>query len=91
MEYDFEIVHVRTTNKFFLCLPGSLKVHEWNQLFQAITLDPGMQTFQTGYDCEGNAFEFAGKKDEHHLFQLCKHLDELESHRTSLQKSSNPP
>lgn len=93
VEYDFEIAHVRATNKFFLCLPGPLEVHERDssQPFRAIALDPGVRTFQTGYDCEGNAFEFGGERDEGRLFRLCKHLDELESRRTSLQKGSNPP
>jgi len=28
LDYDFEIVHVRATNKFFLCLSGLLEIHE---------------------------------------------------------------
>ena len=47
--------------------------------FRTIALDPGIRTFQTGYDCGGNAFKFGNEKDERCLHRLCQHLDQLES------------
>jgi len=43
-----------------------------------IALDPGHRTFMTGYDPKGKAFEFA-RYDFKRVFNLCRHLDTLES------------
>lgn len=87
LDYGFEIVHIRTTSKFYLCLPGPLEIHARDPLkpFRAIALDPGVRTFQAGFDSDGNAFEFGVQKDERRIFRLCQHLDQLESRRTALQ------
>lgn len=53
--------------------------------YSVIALDPGVRTFQTGYDINGVSIEF-GKNDSEHLYRLSLHGDKLKS---MVDKESN--
>ena len=95
MRYDFSIIHVRATSKFFICIPEPLEPESHlpcdpeREAYHAIALDPGVRTFQTGFDDEGTAIEFGTKTDNRRIFALCQHLDALESRR-SAKRTGDP-
>ena len=95
MWFDFKIVHIRATNKYFICISSSLEVLNLipfpfqEKPYRIAALDPGVQTFQTGFDEAGTAFEFGSVKDERRILRLCQHLDTLESRRKVKQSSNS--
>ncbi len=95
MRYDFDIIYVRATAKFFLCLPEPLEPQchlpcdPDREPYHVVALDPGVRTFQTGFDEEGTAIEFGTKRDNRRIFNLCQHLDALESRRNAKKSSDS--
>ncbi len=85
--YDFKIVRIRSSNKYYLCIPSPLDVlsrtprRPSDEPYRVAALDPGVRTFQTGFDTDGTAFELGSVKDERRILRLCQHLDALESRR----------
>jgi putative transposase len=45
---------------------------------RVIALDPGVRTFQTGYDPSGSVIEF-GAGDIGHIYRICAHMDKLQA------------
>jgi len=45
---------------------------------RVLSLDPGIRTFQTGYDPSGWILEF-GKANIGHIYRICAHMDDLQS------------
>jgi putative transposase len=67
---------------FYFCVPTDVPLEPRaatsdNQA-RVIALDPGVRTFQTGYDPQGRLFEF-GKGNIRRIERLCKHLDRLQA------------
>lgn len=79
--YDTRLVLVRKTMEFYLCLLSPLEVRSESQapeIKRVIALDPGVRTFQTGYDPSGLCVEW-GKQDISKIYRLCHSLDRLQS------------
>ena len=81
---DSRLIRTRL-NQYFLCIPQPLEIQPERQRLdylqggkKIIALDPGVRTFNTGYDLEGNAFEW-GKSDIERIFKLCHRQDRLQS------------
>jgi len=67
---------------YYLCVPTDVPLEARpatsdNQA-RVIALDPGVRTFQTGYDPQGQLFEF-GKGDIRRIGRLCQCLDQLQA------------
>jgi putative transposase len=72
---------VRTyLNEFYLCIVQPIVVACDNQARtdKVVALDPGVRTFQTGYDPDGFCFE-CGSKGMKYIFRLCYQLDKIQS------------
>jgi putative transposase len=67
---------------YYLCVPTDVplesRVATSDNQARVIALDPGVRTFQTGYDPQGQLFEF-GKGNIRRIERLCKHLDRLQA------------
>ena len=92
--YDFDLIRTRL-GKFYVCIPGPLKMAtagpsgtEGEEPYRVIALDPGVRTFQTGFDGDGTAFEF-GADDHERILRLCQHLDALEGRRNALREGGD--
>ena len=71
---------------YYLCL--CLPIESENQALQSskqytIALDPGVRTFLTGYDADGQVVEW-GTKDMSRLYRLCRAVDDLQSRWSQL-------
>jgi putative transposase len=89
LDYDSRLLYTKL-GEYYLCIPMPLEVkHESQVLDQnllddgngmagVISLDPGVRTFQTGYDPSGLVIE-CGKYDVQRIYRLCYHLDKLQS------------
>jgi putative transposase len=80
IEYDCRLLRTRL-NKYYICIPKPLEVASDNQARlqnRVIALDPGVRTFQTGYDPSGTILEF-GRNDGGRIARLCWHMDKLHS------------
>jgi putative transposase len=81
INHDCRLVRTQL-GQYDLCVPMDLPITrrptaDDNQV-RVIALDPGVRTFQTGYDPQGKLFEF-GKGDIRCIARLCLHLDALQS------------
>jgi len=66
---------------FYLCILSDIEIKDENQapkINNIISLDPGVRTFVTGYDPNGNIYEW-GKGDVTRLFKLGCQADKLKS------------
>ncbi|KAK9356937.1 putative transposase DNA-binding domain-containing protein [Lipomyces doorenjongii] len=82
LPHDSRLVRVRLTDRFYLCVPGSLEVVDTPAgpagVRSVVALDPGVRTFMTGYTPDGVVIE-VGKGDIGHIHRLCHRLDALQS------------
>jgi len=79
--YDSRLVLEQRMNAFYLCILMPLQVRSENQaptIKHVIALDPGVRTFMTSYDPNGESIDFA-KHDIGHIYRLCHRLDDLQS------------
>jgi len=92
LECDSKLVYERANNRYVLAESVNYAVFDEcrakggdNQAAfnPVIALDPGVRTFQTGYDPRGYVFEF-GKGDIGRIIRLCKHMDDLISRATKV-------
>ena len=78
--YDSKLVRTRL-GQYYFCIPMPLAVAGDSQARdreeRIIALDPGVRTFQTGYDPSGRVVEF-GRGDMGRIRRLCTHMDELQ-------------
>jgi putative transposase len=93
LERDSRLVSERANNRYVLAESVNYAVFDEcrakggeNQAAfdPVIALDPGVRTFQTGYDPRGYVFEF-GKGDIGRIIRLCKHMDDLISRTTKVR------
>jgi hypothetical protein len=88
LEYDARLVRTRL-GAFYLCIPQPLDkvpesqgprftTEEKRRGAGVIALDPGVRTFQTGYDTNGRVVEW-GAKDLSRIYRLCYAHDDLQS------------
>jgi putative transposase len=86
LAYDSRL-QLTKLGEFYFCIPMPLAVrHESqvpatsndNETAGVISLDPGVRTFQTGYDPSGLVVE-CGKYDIGRIYRLCYVLDDLQS------------
>ena len=87
LDYDSRLLRTKLGD-YYLCIPMPLEVKHENQVLDhniqnndnvmasVISLDPGVRTFQTGYDPSGLVIE-CGKYDVQRIYRLCYHLDKL--------------
>jgi len=80
IEHDFTIQKTKT-NKYYLILSKIVKTEKEDKPFHQIALDPGVRTFQTGYNPNGLILE-CGKKDIQKIKKLHDKIDTLQSLRT---------
>ena len=78
-------VQMDRLGRVFLCFVREVEVKSENQapnldtaFHSTATLDPGVRTFQTIYDADGNAVEW-GAGDMQEVFKLCKAADVIQS------------
>ncbi len=81
-QLDFNTRLQRTKlGNFYLCILSKIKIKNYNQapkINSIISLDPGVRTFVTGYDPNGNIYEW-GKNDITRLFKLGCYADKLKN------------
>ena len=78
LQHDSRL-HRTNLGEFYLCIPEILVVRPDSQGSQKIiSIDPGVRTFCTGYDCSGEILE-VGKEDIARIERLGYHLDDLQS------------
>lgn len=76
--YDTRLQRTRL-GKFYLCVMKRDPVKKsLNNLENTISLDPGVRTFMTGYDMNGNIWEW-GVKDINKIFRLARRIDKLQT------------
>lgn len=71
------ILKYEKPGRYFLCIPELRKKKE-NKNERMIAFDPGVRTFQTGFDSEGNFVEY-GKERIENIILLGKKMDHLQS------------
>jgi putative transposase len=85
MTADFRVIKTQLGH-YFVCLPRVVEPKSESQAPTAhhatVALDPGVRTFQTCYDADGNVFEW-GAGDMDRLFQLCYAADRLQGRFSS--------
>lgn len=68
------------SNRYYLCFTYDKQKEECekeNTVSQKIVaLDPGVRTFQTGYDMDGTFYEY-GRGDVSRMYRLWKRMDQL--------------
>lgn len=82
---DSKLIRTRL-NEYYICISKPLVIRSDNQRpeikrdgeLKTIALDPGVRTFNTGYDLDGYSYEW-GKADNKRLFRLCRAHDKLQS------------
>lgn len=78
LPFDSRLIRTRT-GKFYLCVPRCTIQRHTENNERVIAIDPGVRTFGTSYDNEGNAHEF-GKNAAHHLIKTHAYrIDKLKS------------
>ena len=80
VNYDCKLIQTRL-GQYYLCIPMPLVVASESKARvydRVLALDPGVRTFQTGYDPSGSLIEF-GKHDIGHIYRICHHMDNLQS------------
>ena len=63
---------------WYYSIPKLVKIEDNVPENVVISLDPGVRTFQTGYDPTGNIYEI-GKGDMKKVFHICRRIDKLRS------------
>jgi putative transposase len=85
LECDSRLVFERASNRYILAESVHFAIFDENRVPSGdnqaafapiIALDPGVRTFQTGYDPRGYIIE-VGKNDIGRIIRLCKHQDRL--------------
>ncbi|KAF0455968.1 transposase [Gigaspora margarita] len=74
-------------NMYYLHIPIPLSMRNKKE-GRIISLDPGVRSFLTGYDPEGNVVEFC-KNDFSRLSKLCVHHDKYQSQLTKMNSEKN--
>lgn len=84
LDHDARLIRTRLGH-YYLAIPMPLERADDNQVRpqhqdgdRIIALDPGVRTFQTGYDPSGSVVE-VGKGDIGHIYRLCHRMDRLQS------------
>jgi putative transposase len=80
LNHDTRLQRTKLGN-FYLCVLDNIEIKSENQapkVNNIISLDPGVRTFVTGYDPNGNIYEW-GKGDVTRLFKLGCQADKLKS------------
>lgn len=83
LDHDARLIRTRLGH-YYLAIPMPLEREDDNQVLpnhqedRIIALDPGVRTFQTGYDPSGFIVE-VGKGDIGHIYRLCHRMDGLQS------------
>jgi len=83
LHHDFRLLRTRFGHYYF-CIPVPLNIHTENQgvtramEHKIIALDPGVRTFQTTFDTEGNITEW-GNGAKFKITNLCHLYDNLQS------------
>ena len=80
LDHDCRLTRTRLGHYYLcLCLPnGSENQALEPQKHHTIALDPGVRTFLTGYDADGQIVEW-GTKDMSRIYRLCKAVDNMQS------------
>jgi len=74
-------------HRYFLCIPIPLEQKiSSSTSTKIVALDPGVRTFMTTYDQDGEVHEF-GKGDRTRLFRLAIAVDRLTSKRAAVKKN----
>lgn len=78
-------VQMDKTGRIFLCFVREFEIKSESQApdqegnyHSTVALDPGVKTFQTLFDADGQAIEW-GKNDMTEIFVLCRHIDGIQS------------
>jgi len=74
-------LHRTRDGKFYLCILSKIEPRNENQISSIqniISLDPGVRSFVSGYDTNGNIYEW-GKGDISRLFRLGCYADKMKS------------
>jgi putative transposase len=82
---------LRDKNKrYFLCMPIALSLKDTSAQLQAgrvVAIDPGVRTFLTTYDQDGEVSEW-GKGDQTRLYRLAVHVDKLNANAALTRHSA---
>jgi len=85
LPFDSRLIKTRL-NEYYICIPEPIEIRPKSQgpknqvkgEVKVISMDPGVRTFNTGYDLNGYSYEW-GKADNKRLFRLCYAHDRLQS------------
>ncbi len=86
LDYDSRIIRDNVGN-YYICIPRPLNsIKCENQVFNVISLDPGVRTFMTGYNPEGEILE-CGANDISKIGRLLHYKNKLQSKITGCNNS----
>ena len=75
---DFKILHHKKCNVWYFCIPIDYNVIPDSQ-GDIVAIDPGVKTFQTLYDQNGNVTQFGSNDMKNKLVVLYKKIDKYKS------------
>ena len=83
---EIKIIYVKRCNLWYLCVPieydiCSLTENQGNG-FNVVSIDPGIKTFLTLYDCNGQIFKIGNDDIKYKLVPLYTKIDRLKSFRS---------
>ena len=88
LPFDSRLIRTRT-GKFYLCVPRCVVQNNTENKERVVAIDPGVRTFGTSYDNDGNAHEF-GKKSAYHLIKCHAYrIDRLQSKICQMEKDGD--
>lgn len=79
-------VHKTRSNEYYLSIVSEKSINDDTPRYEVIALDPGVRTFQTGFDVNGVTVEW-GWNDMKNVFKRLKYADELQGKFTKETKS----
>jgi putative transposase len=77
------ILKYESPGHYYMIVPMKIKIHDRKSEGKIVALDPGVRTFQTGFDNKGDFKEY-GKGDMSRIHKIALHTDKIKS---SIDKS----
>ncbi len=77
---EIKLIHEKRTNDWYICIPVEYNINSENQ-GNIVSIDPGVKTFQTLYDPNGNVTQIGTSDMKNILKKLYQKIDKYKSLR----------
>ena len=88
INHEIKILHHKKCNLWYICVPIKYNIIPEKQR-NYVSIDPGIKTFLTLYDVNGNVIKLANTDMKNKLVPLYKKIDDLKSIKSNLIKRIN--